>query len=90
MKLSNIMMLVALSSVGMHAVASEHSSAVATTNATVETYTYDTKLDIKKVIAVTDTSDQCGLVPVQMTYEDSRGQAHIIQYQALASGCSNG
>lgn len=56
----------------------------------VETYTYQTTLDIKKVIAVTDISDQCGPVPAQMTYEDSRGQQHIIQYQAMGVGCSNG
>ncbi|MGV8916535.1 MAG: DUF2790 domain-containing protein [Pseudomonas sp.] len=90
MKLSKVMMFVALSGLGMHAFATEISSTTAANNPPVENYTYSTKLDIKKVIAVTDISDQCGVVPVQMTYEDSKGQAHVIQYQAIASACSNG
>jgi hypothetical protein len=60
------------------------------TSTPVETYTYQTKLDIHKVLAVTDISDHCGPIPVQMTYEDSKGQRHVIEYQAMGTACSNG
>jgi hypothetical protein len=56
----------------------------------VETYAYGMKLDIQKVIATSDTGEQCGPVPVQMTYEDSHGQQHVLQYQIMGTGCSNG
>jgi hypothetical protein len=90
MNISKIAILLALGSVGAHALADESHSAVAASKAPVESYTYETKLDINKVITVTDIADQCGPVPVQMTYEDSRGQQHVIQYQVMGSGCSNG
>lgn len=56
-----------------------------------ETYTYQTRLDIKKVIEMTDISDACGgPLPVRMTYEDSHGQRHTVEYQVMGTGCSNG
>ncbi|SDN09477.1 DUF2790 domain-containing protein [Pseudomonas jinjuensis] len=56
----------------------------------VEQYTYDMKLDIARVISNTDVSSQCGVVPARMTYEDSQGQRHTIQYQVWGGGCSGG
>jgi len=86
MKLSGIALFFALVTAGTHAFADE----AATGNTAVETYAYGMNLDIQKVIATSDTGDQCGPVPVQMTYEDSHGQQHVLQYQIMGTGCSNG
>ena len=90
MKLSNIVILLAFASVGAQAFADDNSSTAATAKTPVETYTYDTHLDIKRVISVTDVGDQCGPVSAQMTYEDSHGQQHVLEYQVMGTGCSNG
>lgn len=90
MKISKLAMFLALGVLGTQAFAGESHSTSADSKTPVETYTYDTKLDIQKVIAVTDIPDQCGPVPAQMTYEDSHGQRHVLQYQVMGTGCSNG
>jgi len=90
MKLSKVALFLALSTLGVQAFADESHTTVATSKTPVEIYTYQTKLDIKKVIAVTDIPDECGPVPTQMTYEDSHGQRHVLQYQVMGTGCSNG
>lgn len=90
MKLSGIALFFALFGVGAHAFADEADSTSATSQPSVENYTYSMKPDIQKVISISDTGDQCGPGPVQMTYEDSQGQRHIMQYQVMGSGCSNG
>lgn len=59
-------------------------------SAAVEQYTYDMKLDVAHVISTTDVSNQCGIVPARMTYEDSQGQRHIVEYQVWGNGCSGG
>ena len=90
MKFSRIAIFLVLSGVGAHALADESHSTAAASKAPVEIYTYGTKLDINKVLTITDIPDQCGPVPVQMTYEDSHGQQHVMQYQVMGTGCSNG
>jgi len=90
MKISKLAMFLALGVLGSQAFAGESQSTAADSKLPVETYTYDTKLDIQKVIKVTDIADECGPVPAQMTYEDSQGQRHILQYQVMGTGCSNG
>jgi hypothetical protein len=90
MKISKLAMVLALGVLGTQVFAGESHSTAADSKTPVETYTYDTKLDIQKVITVTDIPDQCGPVPAQMTYEDSHGQRHILQYQVMGTGCSNG
>ncbi|MHC8377505.1 DUF2790 domain-containing protein [Pseudomonas sp. MDT1-16] len=90
MKISKLVMFLALGVLGAPAFAGESHSTAADSKLPVETYTYDTKLDIKKVITVTDIPDQCGPVPAHMTYEDSQGQRHVLQYQVMGTGCSNG
>ncbi|MGF6110269.1 DUF2790 domain-containing protein [Pseudomonas frederiksbergensis] len=90
MKLSNIALFFALVGVGAHAFADDADSTDATRQPPAESYAYGMNLDIQKVIAITDTGDQCGPVPAQMTYEDSHGQRHILQYQVMGTGCSNG
>lgn len=79
-----------MGSVGSQVFAAEEQATVNARTAPVETYTYDMPLDVKRVIAITEAGDQCGAVPVQMTYEDSHGQRHVLQYQVLGTGCSNG
>ncbi|AWY44029.1 DUF2790 domain-containing protein [Pseudomonas putida] len=83
MNISKIAIILALSTLGAQAFAEENKSPV-------ETYSYGTHLDIKKVIAVSDVPNECGPVPAQMTYEDSNGQRHVVQYQIMGNGCSNG
>jgi len=90
MNLSKIAFILVLGSAATQVFAGESHSTAATSTPAVETYTYATKLDIDKVIAITDASDQCAPVPVQMTYEDSHGQRHTLQYQVMGTGCSNG
>ncbi|HCS43661.1 MAG TPA: DUF2790 domain-containing protein [Pseudomonas sp.] len=90
MKISRIALLLVLGAVGVQAHADESHSTDSTSKTPIENYTYGTKLDIDKVITVTDIPDQCGPVPAQMTYEDSHGQRHVMQYQVMGTGCSNG
>lgn len=59
-------------------------------SAAAEQYTYDMKLDVAHVISTTDVSTQCGIVPARMTYEDSQGQRHTVEYQVWGNGCSGG
>ena len=86
MNLAKVAIFMALGSLGAPAFA-DQAPATATP---VEPYTYSTPLDIHKVIAVTDIPNDCGPVPAQMTYEDSSGQRHVLQYQVMGAGCSNG
>ncbi|WP_296181011.1 DUF2790 domain-containing protein [Pseudomonas sp. UBA1879] len=56
----------------------------------VEHYSYSTKLDIAKVISVGEVPNVCRVVPQHMTYEDSHGQRHVMEYMVMGNGCSNG
>lgn len=56
----------------------------------VEQYSYSQHLDIARVISISEVANVCAVVPVRMTYEDSKGQKHILEYRAMGSGCSNG
>ncbi|KOY01692.1 MULTISPECIES: DUF2790 domain-containing protein [Pseudomonas] len=85
MKLSSAAIFLALIGIGAPAFADD-----ATSTTPVESYSYGMKLDIQKVISISDTADKCGPVPTQMTYEDSKGQRHILQYSVMGTGCSNG
>ena len=90
MKSLKIALFLALGGIGTLAFADDSQSTAEASKTPVESYTYGTKLDIKKIITVTDIPDDCGPVPAQMTYEDSQGQRHILQYQVMGTGCSNG
>ncbi|KSF81279.1 DUF2790 domain-containing protein [Pseudomonas paraeruginosa] len=57
---------------------------------TVEEYAYGMHLDVARVISSTDTSEACGIVPARMTYEDSKGRKHTVEYQVWGNGCSGG
>jgi len=56
----------------------------------VEHYSYSQHLDIAHVISTTDIANVCAVVPVRMTYEDTNGQKHILEYRVMGNGCSNG
>ncbi|GAB3394913.1 DUF2790 domain-containing protein [Azotobacter armeniacus] len=56
----------------------------------VERYEYAMDLDIARVIKSPDIPDVCGVVPVQMTYEDHQGKRHILEYLVMGKGCLNG
>ena len=56
----------------------------------VEQYSYSQHLDIAKVISMTEIPNVCEVVPARMTYEDSQGQKHVLEYRVMGNGCSNG
>lgn len=45
-----------------------------------QNYVYGTRLDVAKVISITDVSRERGVVPVTIKYEDSHGEVHEVQY----------
>lgn len=47
-------------------------------------------LDVAKTISITDASRACGIVPVELVYEDSKGERHIASYQVEGGGCMGG
>lgn len=56
----------------------------------VEQYSYSQHLDIARVISMSEVPNVCEVVPARMTYEDSKGQTHILEYRVMGNGCSNG
>jgi hypothetical protein len=72
------------------AMAEESSAKVEQQQARVEQYTYSSHPDIAKVISVSEVPDVCAVVPARMTYLDSKGQQHVMAYQVMGNGCSNG
>ncbi|MBK4991173.1 MULTISPECIES: DUF2790 domain-containing protein [Pseudomonas] len=56
----------------------------------VEQYSYSQHLDIAHVISLSEVPNVCEVVPARMTYEDSQGQRHILEYRVMGGGCSNG
>ncbi|MCP1495564.1 hypothetical protein J2Y86_000271 [Pseudomonas migulae] len=55
----------------------------------VVAYRYGMDLDIAQVLAITPVADVCGAAPVEMTYLDSKGAKHVLQYSEFGTGCSN-
>ncbi|MGE8186614.1 DUF2790 domain-containing protein [Pseudomonas sp. NPDC086278] len=90
MKTLTIALLLTLGGIAAPAFADDGDSATEASQAPVESYAYGKTLDIRTVIAVSDIANECGPVPARMTYEDSNGQRHILQYQVMGTGCSNG
>ncbi|EJM83352.1 DUF2790 domain-containing protein [Pseudomonas sp. GM60] len=64
-------------------------SAQAHAEETAVAYEYGMKLDIVHVVSITPIADECGVVPVEMTYQDSTGATHILDYSVFGTGCSN-
>jgi hypothetical protein len=55
----------------------------------LETYHYGMKLDIARVLAISDTSQVCAVVPSVMHYEDSKGELRALEYLIHGGGCSD-
>lgn len=54
-----------------------------------EPYKYGDKMDVAKVISMSKIpNDLCEAVPATMTYLDSKGVQHTMEYQVLADGCT--
>ena len=49
----------------------------------VQKYRDGMKLDIAKVVSTTPPIRSCNIVPFRMTYEDSAGKLHTIEYQIM-------
>lgn len=43
--------------------------------------------DVAKIISVTDISFACGIVPVEMVYQDSQGARRVATYMEEGGGC---
>ncbi|RON06533.1 hypothetical protein BK659_19715 [Pseudomonas brassicacearum] len=84
------LLVLALSSLCVTAMADEIPTDVANNTVPVEEYTYSTHLDIAKVISMSEVPSVCEVVPARMEYEDSNGQRHILRYSVMGNGCSNG
>ncbi|QQD25912.1 DUF2790 domain-containing protein [Pseudomonas simiae] len=82
--------MIALFGFSSMVMAQEDPASVQVQQVPVEQYSYSTHLDVAKVISQTEVADVCGVVPMRMTYEDSQGKRHILAYEVMGSGCSNG
>jgi hypothetical protein len=85
-----VLVVMALCGFSAMAMAEESNAKIAAQDPAVEQYTYSTHLDIAKVISIDEVPNVCRVVPQHMTYEDSQGQRHIMEYQVMGNGCSNG
>jgi len=81
--------MVALFGFSSAVMAQEGSVAAAGQQAPIEHYTYATHLDIAKVIAEDAVPNVCAVVPEHMTYEDSQGKRHVLEYLVMGNGCSS-
>lgn len=52
----------------------------------IKDYAYGMPLDVVKVVNVSRPIKSCGVVPAQMTYEDSKGQLTTLRY-SVAGDC---
>lgn len=83
------LLVLALGSVCASAMAAEETTAAAE-QIPVEQYSYAQHPDIAHVISISTVPNVCEVVPARMTYEDSQGQKHILEYRVMGNGCSNG
>ncbi|SDT04747.1 Protein of unknown function [Pseudomonas asplenii] len=84
MKRLLVLLLVCIGSVAM---ADEQEAQ--TTQVTVEPYRYSQDLDIAHVVAITQVPNVCDVVPMHLTYDDSKGDRHIMEYHVMGNGCTN-
>lgn len=50
-------------------------------------YQANQDLDIVRVISHSEIPEVCKVVPVEMVYEDSKGERHVHRYQVMGTGC---
>ncbi|BAN48188.1 DUF2790 domain-containing protein [Metapseudomonas resinovorans] len=55
----------------------------------VTEYEYGMRLDIQRVVQMTDLTTFCGIGPARMTFEDSQMQERTIEYLVWGTGCKN-
>ncbi|CAI3789269.1 hypothetical protein AHFPHNDE_02961 [Pseudomonas sp. MM227] len=67
----------------------DETTTAATEKTTVEPYEYSQHPDIAHVISTSAIPNVCAVVPARLTYEDSQGKRHIMEYQVMGNGCSN-
>jgi hypothetical protein len=84
------LMVMALSSFSVAVMAAETTDVTVNSTPPAEEYTYATHLDIAKVVSMSDIPNVCQVVPARMTYEDSKGVEHVLEYRVMGNGCSNG
>ena len=84
------LMVMALSSFSVAAMAAETTAVAVNSTPPAEEYTYATHLDIAKVVSMSDIPNVCEVVPARMTYEDSKGVQHILEYRVMGNGCIDG
>ena len=83
--------LIVLALVGMSGIAVAEEATTETAQAVpIEHYDYSQHLDIAHVMSMTDVPFVCAVVPARMTYQDSQGKRHILEYKIMGNGCSNG
>lgn len=84
------LMVMALSSFSVAVMAAETTATAVNSTPPVEEYTYTTHLDIAKVVSMSEIPNVCKVVPARMTYEDSKGVEHVLEYRVMGNGCTNG
>ncbi|MGV8920699.1 MAG: DUF2790 domain-containing protein [Pseudomonas sp.] len=77
------LLISALSVTALAAQANESAPAAA-----VAHYQYGMSLDIAQVVSQTEEQDVNGITPVQLTYKDSRGVQHTVEYNTVSVGTS--
>lgn len=77
------LLIAALSFAAINAQANE-----VTTAHSAERVQLGTVLDIAKVINKTEGTEVNGIIPIQLTYQDSRGEQHTVQYDLMSEGTS--
>ncbi|AYF90010.1 MULTISPECIES: DUF2790 domain-containing protein [unclassified Pseudomonas] len=50
-------------------------------------YHYGMDLDIAQVLSHSEIPNVCKVVPAEMTYVDSEGEHHTLQYKVMGTGC---
>lgn len=74
---------------GLTSLAAADEAATQTAQLNVEQYSYSQDLDIARVISVSQVANVCEVVPAQLTYDDSKGNRHVMQYLVVGNGCTN-
>ncbi len=80
--------LLALSGLSSFAFAAAPEETASAEHVQSEQYRYGMNLDVADVVAISDVSHACGVVPATMTYRDHQGDTHRLEYLVQGGGCS--
>ncbi|MGV8918849.1 MAG: DUF2790 domain-containing protein [Pseudomonas sp.] len=75
-----------LSLLSVSALAAQANDSVPAT--AVTHYQYGMNLDIAHVVSRSEAQDVNGITPVQITYSDSHGVQHVLEYTTVSVGTS--